>query len=47
MQALHRSGRRGEALSAYHQLRGILDQDLGLDPSVEAQRLQQEILNSD
>jgi DNA-binding SARP family transcriptional activator len=46
MQALHRSGRRGEALSVYHQLRGILDQDLGLEPSFEAQQLQHEILNS-
>lgn len=46
MQALHRSGRRGEALTAYHQLRGILEQDLGLEPSVEARQLQQEILNS-
>ena len=47
MQALHRSGRRGEALTVYHQLRRILDQDLGLEPSLEAQRLQQEILVSD
>jgi DNA-binding SARP family transcriptional activator len=46
MQALHRSGRRGEALTVYHQLRGILDQDLGLEPSSEAQQLQHEILNS-
>jgi DNA-binding SARP family transcriptional activator len=46
MQALHRSGRRGEALAVYHQLRGILDQELGLEPSSEAQQLQQEILNS-
>jgi DNA-binding SARP family transcriptional activator len=47
MQALHRSGRRGEALTVYHQLRRILDQDLGLEPSVEAQQLQQEILLND
>ena len=46
MQALHGSGRRGEALNVYLQLRGILDQDLGLEPSSEAQQLQQEILNS-
>ncbi len=47
MQALHRSGRRGEALSVYHQLRAILDQDLGLEPSGEARQMQCEILNSD
>lgn len=46
MQALHRSGRRGEALSVYHQLRAILDQDLGLEPSDEARQMQCEILNS-
>ncbi|WP_199865011.1 AfsR/SARP family transcriptional regulator [Frankia sp. EI5c] len=46
MQALHRSGRRGEALAAYRRLRCILDDELGLEPSPEAQRLQQEILVS-
>lgn len=46
MQALHRSGRRGEALTVYHQLRAILDHDLGLEPSFEAQQVQREILNS-
>jgi len=47
MQALHRSGRRGEALNVYHQLRAILDQDLGLEPSGEARQMHCEILNSD
>jgi SARP family transcriptional regulator, regulator of embCAB operon len=47
MQALHRCGRRGEALRVYEQLRVVLDQDLGLEPSSEAQQLQQEILNVD
>lgn len=46
MQALHRSGRRGEALDAYHQLRRLLGDELGLEPSVDAQRLQQQILAS-
>ncbi|MEV4517965.1 AfsR/SARP family transcriptional regulator [Dactylosporangium sp. NPDC049525] len=46
MEALHRCGRRGEALTVYQHLRGVLDQELGLEPSFEAQRLQQEILNS-
>lgn len=44
MQALHRSGRRGEALNAYRQLRRILDDELGLEPSPEAKKLQHEIL---
>lgn len=46
MQALHRSGRRGEALNAYRQLRHILDDELGLEPSPEAKKLQHEILVS-
>jgi DNA-binding SARP family transcriptional activator len=46
MQALHGCGRRGEALTVYHQLRSTLAQDLGLEPSGEAQRLQHEILKS-
>ncbi|MFJ9153334.1 BTAD domain-containing putative transcriptional regulator [Streptomyces sp. NPDC102270] len=46
MQALHRCGRRGEALTAYHQLRRILDDELGLEPSPEAKRLHHEILAS-
>ncbi|SCG47199.1 DNA-binding transcriptional activator of the SARP family [Micromonospora rifamycinica] len=44
MQALYRCGRRGEALTVYQKLRGVLDHELGLEPSSEAQRLQQEIL---
>ncbi|MEV6118319.1 AfsR/SARP family transcriptional regulator [Streptomyces sp. NPDC052109] len=46
MQALHRSGRRGEALSVYHQLRRILDDELGLEPSSEAKKLHHEIIAS-
>jgi len=44
MLALHRSGRRGEALDAYHRLRGTLVRDLGLEPSARLRRLQQSIL---
>jgi DNA-binding SARP family transcriptional activator len=44
MQALHRSGRRDEALNVYHQLRHVLDEELGLEPSPEAQEIQHEIL---
>jgi DNA-binding SARP family transcriptional activator len=46
MQALHRSGRRSEALNVYHQLRRVLDEELGLEPSPEARRIHQEILVS-
>ncbi|MET8944895.1 AfsR/SARP family transcriptional regulator [Streptomyces sp. NPDC004542] len=44
MMALHRSGRRGEALDVYHRLRGTLVRDLGLEPSARLRRLQQSIL---
>lgn len=44
MTALHRSGRRGEALTAYTQLRCILNDELGLDPSPLAQQTQHEVL---
>lgn len=44
MLALHRSGRRGEALEVYHRLRSTLVRDLGLEPSARLRRLQQSIL---
>jgi SARP family transcriptional regulator, regulator of embCAB operon len=44
MLALHRSGRRGEALDVYQRLRGTLVRDLGLEPSGRLRRLQQSIL---
>ncbi|MFB8777908.1 AfsR/SARP family transcriptional regulator [Streptomyces broussonetiae] len=44
MLALHRSGRRGEALDVYHKLRSTLVRDLGLEPSARLRRLQQSIL---
>lgn len=44
MQALHHSGRRGDALQVYHQLRRVLKEELGLGPSIEVRRLQHEIL---
>ncbi|MFD5899747.1 MULTISPECIES: BTAD domain-containing putative transcriptional regulator [unclassified Streptomyces] len=46
MLALHRSGRRGEALDVYHRLRGTLVRDLGLEPSARLRRLQQSILTA-
>ncbi|MCC5480880.1 AfsR/SARP family transcriptional regulator [Streptomyces barringtoniae] len=44
MIALHRSGRRGEALDVYRQLRTTLGRDLGLEPSPRLRRLQHSIL---
>lgn len=46
MLALHRSGRRGEALDAYHRLRNTLVRELGLEPSARLRRLQRSILVS-
>lgn len=43
--ALGASGRRAEALQAYQNLRRILSDELGLEPSPELQRLQLEVLN--
>ncbi|MFD7912041.1 BTAD domain-containing putative transcriptional regulator [Streptomyces sp. NPDC059752] len=40
------SGRRADALKAYQDLRRILDDELGLEPSDELQRLQHVVLNS-
>ncbi|MFJ4717501.1 BTAD domain-containing putative transcriptional regulator [Streptomyces sp. NPDC088785] len=44
MLALHRSGRRGEALSVYQRLRTTLVAELGLEPSAPLSRLQRSIL---
>ncbi|MGH3798868.1 MAG: AfsR/SARP family transcriptional regulator [Pseudonocardiaceae bacterium] len=46
MQALHRSGRRSEALDVYQQLRRLLEDELGLQPGADAKRLQHQILAS-
>lgn len=45
--ALSRSGRRSEALQAYQNLRVLLNEQLGLDPQPELQRLQREVLTYD
>ncbi|WP_217185888.1 AfsR/SARP family transcriptional regulator [Streptomyces sp. AC495_CC817] len=44
MLALHRSGRRGEALSVYQRLRATLVAELGLEPSTALSRLQRAVL---
>ncbi|MGH3929142.1 MAG: AfsR/SARP family transcriptional regulator [Pseudonocardiaceae bacterium] len=46
MQALHRSGRRSEALDVYRQLHRRLKEELGLAPAVDAQQFHQLILAS-
>jgi DNA-binding SARP family transcriptional activator len=47
MTALARCGRRSDALLVYQQLRRILVDELGLEPSREIQQLQQAILDAD
>ncbi|MFE0605448.1 BTAD domain-containing putative transcriptional regulator [Streptomyces sp. NPDC058892] len=44
MLALHRSGRRSEALDVYQRLRATLVRELGLEPSAALRRLQRSIL---
>ncbi|MCX3059469.1 AfsR/SARP family transcriptional regulator [Streptomyces beihaiensis] len=44
MLALHRSGRRSEALETYQKLRATLVGELGLEPSAELRRIQRQIL---
>jgi DNA-binding SARP family transcriptional activator len=45
--ALNLSGRRSEALQAYQNLRRVLLDELGLEPSRQLQRLQRMVLNDD
>jgi DNA-binding SARP family transcriptional activator len=44
MLALHRSGRRAEALAAYKAAREVLIKELGSEPAAELQQLHQQIL---
>lgn len=46
MLALHRSGRRGEALAAYQRLRTTLVHDFGLEPSAVVGRIRQAVLTA-
>jgi DNA-binding SARP family transcriptional activator len=47
MIALYQSGRRAEAVQAYHNVAGILRDELGLDPRKELTYLYQQILRAD
>ncbi|MEV0593226.1 AfsR/SARP family transcriptional regulator [Nonomuraea cavernae] len=46
MLALHRSGRRPEALDVYQRLRNLLVEELGVEPSSRAQSMHQAVLSS-
>ena len=46
IEALNACSRRGEALQAYHRVRTILREHLGVDPSPELQRILHEVLTA-
>ena len=47
MLALYRSGRQAEALRAFQRARTVLAQELGIEPSTELARLEEQILTQD
>jgi DNA-binding SARP family transcriptional activator len=47
MLALYRSGRKAEALTVYRDIRRLLVEELGLEPSVALQQLERAILRAD
>jgi len=44
IEALHRCGRRAEALDAYQEVRGVLTDELGIEPGDALQRMQLRVL---
>ncbi|MFG1948725.1 BTAD domain-containing putative transcriptional regulator [Nonomuraea sp. NPDC048826] len=46
IRALAKTGRRAEALTAYQRVRDLLAQELGIEPSEELRRLQDDILHA-
>ena len=47
MVALYRSGRQADALEVYNRTRAVLDESLGLEPSVSLRSLHQRVLRQD
>jgi DNA-binding SARP family transcriptional activator len=47
MTALYRNGQSAEALAQFHDVRRLLDQELGMDPGTELKSLHQRILRAD
>ncbi|MEP6817432.1 MAG: BTAD domain-containing putative transcriptional regulator [Marmoricola sp.] len=45
--ALYRSGRQSDALAAYRELRSVLDEELGIEPSPPLQELNSRVLRQD